>query len=690
MQKPHKKNEFLREKPTPGNREQLYAALNKLTCFTLIFLGLWVSTQRFAFLMGYNPHYLKYPFYILESGYPLYYPWMFLDWLLSYAFKPDIWPVLKRACIPWVCISAFAIIFYTFLTYLRGFKQSSENVFGTARWATKDDLKDEGLLTESPGIVYGQLFDAKVLATLDAEKGAVSLHLIESSLLITQIGIANGLLAAPTRSGKGVSTVVTTCLAYRWSIFVLDFKGENFNKTSGFRSQFSDVYRYAPISEVGHGFNFLMEIRSGKDAYGDANLIADTLMTPQAGKQNSDANTEHFRETGLELLTAVVLHCLCSDYQNKSLPGVKDFLSQTNPEDPTDDTYIYLLMMNGIHCNNEIHQRVVNAASNQLKRPDRERGSVLSTVQKALRVFEDTRVRDSSLSHEFNLDYFEKSDRPVSLYLTLPYAHTSRLSPLLRLFISILIRKFSDGETQHDNRKLKNPLLVILDEFDKLGKFPELQEAMGILNGFGVHFLLIVQSISQLREIYGQNHQFFAHCKNVVFYAPGEIESGKMASEIIGKDSVWKSNTSTSGSRFSVSLDNLNISGSEMARDIINPDEVLKLPLDQFIMITQGKPPYIGKKCVYYEDQRFNMRVMAPAFSTRNEAEKLIRKNTQSEWWQIPLHAYLESTDDMVIDKNLIDQRLIAKANNGEVKDIPPEDFFTTEDDGNYAELIGL
>ena len=73
-------SEFLRGKPTSGNREQLFAAINKLFAFLIIFTGLWVSTQYFAYLMGYDPVYVGYPFFIFrkewfEYGmYPLYIP----------------------------------------------------------------------------------------------------------------------------------------------------------------------------------------------------------------------------------------------------------------------------------------------------------------------------------------------------------------------------------------------------------------------------------------------------------------------------------------------------------------------------------------------------------------------------------------------------------------------------------------
>jgi len=55
----------------------------------------------------------------------------------------------------------------------------------------------------------------------------------------------------------------------------------------------------------------------------------------------------------------------------------------------------------------------------------------------------------------------------------------------------------------------------------------------------------------------------------------------------------------------------------------MNADEIIKLPLDQFLLLCQGQPPYIGKKNVYYEDPLFKARYKIPAaFTIREEALK--------------------------------------------------------------------
>jgi type IV secretion system protein VirD4 len=635
------KNEFLRGKPVDTSGEQRLRLLFKIITIFIIAGGIWAGTQYFCALVNYDPGWAGSPFYTIRLGnftYPLYKPYLIFYWCLIYYKRPEMHPFLFSAIKIAGYTSAAAIGFYFFMEFII-LRNRKQNIFGTARWATEKDLERAGLLGLSGGMILGQTAKAEVGAAYDQEKNAVVLHLKKPSRKIVQAGIYNTALAAPTRAGKGVSSGIPTMISYPGSIIVLDFKGENFNLTSGFRARFGRVYRWAPTGETGHHFNPMMEIRGGDDAFSDANLIADILTTPASGVSNS--SSEHFTSAARDFLTAVILHCLCSDWKNKSLPGCREFLAQNDPSDPENTKYIYDLMMSSDHGDPAIHQSILEGAGAQRKRPDDEGGSVLSTVNNALAVFADARIKRNTADSEFYIDEFVETAVPLTLYLTIQYSDVQRISSLIRMFIMLFSRRFTSGETQATNRKFKIPLLFILDEFDKLGKMEELHMNMGIHNGFGIHYFLIFQSINQLNSIYGKDHSFLAHCRNTIFYAPGagELESAEIISKICGRESINKANISYSGSRGALGFNNASLSSQDQERNLINADEIIKLPLDQFILICQGQPPYIGKKNVYYEDPVFKARMFPAAFTTREEALALARatiKKINSRRWFAP------------------------------------------------------
>lgn len=633
-------NEFLRGKPTDARGEQLLSFIFKLVTFAIILAGFCISTQLFCRSVDYEPGWVGYPLFKLRlasASVPLYNPFKIFYWILIYYKRTEIHPLLYGAFRVSAWTSAAAIAFYFTMEFVV-IRNRKQNIFGTARWAKTKDLEKAGVLSKKGGVVLGQTDDAEVYAKYDNVKDSVVLHLKKSAQSkIIQSGIYNTVLSAPTRSGKGVSSVIPTLLLYSGSVIVLDFKGENFNLTSGFRAKFGKVYRWEPTGEKGHHFNPMMEIRPGDDAFSDANLMADILTTPASGPGNS--TSEHFQTAAKDFLTAVILHCLCSDWKNKSLPGCREFLTQTDPSDPENTKYVYDLMINAEHGYPDIHQSIVEGAGAQRARPDDEGGSVKSTVNNALAVFADAKIKRNTGNSEFYIDEFEKTDVPISLYVTIQYSDVQRIAPLIRMFVTLFSRRFTGGETQATNRKFKIPLLFILDEFDKLGRMDELEMNMGIHNGFGIHYFLIFQSLNQLNKIYTKDHAFLAHCRNSILYAPGagELESAELISKICGRESFSKANLSYSGNRGALGYNNASLSSQDQERNLINADEVMKMPLDRFILICQGLPPYIGKKNVYYEDPLFTSRMFPPAFTGRAGAlAAAAKKSSAKNWFDLP------------------------------------------------------
>jgi type IV secretion system protein VirD4 len=249
-------NEFLRKKPRDAKDEQLFNFLIKAVILATIFFGIWAGTQRFCYLVAYDPGWAGTPFYVLKIRnfiYPLYRPFLIFYWTLMYFKRTDIHHLLYLAYkIIWYT-SVSAIAFYFLIEFVL-MKYIAQNIFGTARWGNKKDLEKAGLLQKKGGMIIGQLADANVYTAYDNKRDSVILHLKKPSQKIIQSGPYNTLLSALTRSGKGISNVQPTIFSYSGSIIVLDFKGESFKFTSGFRSKFGKVYRWEPTGDKGHHF----------------------------------------------------------------------------------------------------------------------------------------------------------------------------------------------------------------------------------------------------------------------------------------------------------------------------------------------------------------------------------------------------------------------------------------------------
>ena len=666
------KKEFIRKKPKTGNTKQIHVFVFRFTILLIMLLGCWVSTQYFAKLVGYSTALCGYPAYITDKGYPVYYPWMYLSWLIDYLFKPEF-AYIKKALKPWFFITTVSVALFLLYTLIRGLSQKAENLYGSTRLATKKDLEQNGLLT-GKGTILGMFipYPEYTAVKVRLHLGNPSLHLIREMPLITQFGTGSTIVIAYPRSGKGVSVGIPSLLNHNGSLIAVDFKGENYIYTSGYRRQFSYTFKWAPSSDDSVSFNFLMEIRKGEE-WSDAIMLATTLLAPQT-EGREDENSAHFRVAAIDFLTGTILHVLCSSFTDKTLGGCLDFLSgiQTGTEEEREEKSWVLLrsMIEAEHCSAQVHAHVVGVANRQLERPSRERGSVFSSVFKGLSVFEDPKIRKNCTAHDFSYASFIDCKHPVSLYITLSNAKIDQTTVLLRLFISMMLRRLSDAETSYDQVFLKNQLLFFIDEFTAMPAMNFLQKAMAILPGYGVKFMLICQSMSQLNAVYGNDHQFLSLVKHIVTFAPGDIQSAKLFCETIGKESVWKSSTSISGNKMDITLNNLNQSGTEIERNLINPDELMKLPYNDCLIFTQGMPVTYASKVVSYEDSRFmhkiyNKKNPNPELKPLMKKDELLKEcsplrkiKTDRQWYELPLWTTLEKVEDIVYSKNLIDPRL--------------------------------
>ena len=631
------KEEFSRVDPDSSHKMWFLVILNWFIPVLLIIVGLVITTQKFAPMMNYDPAVIGNPTWTSKNGYRFYNPLIFLIGMLKYAFNETYSHYFFLAAEPLLVCIVCAFLIFVFTSIFVNAHQKNQHIHGTARYATKKDLKNYGMLQQH-GVVCGELAEARVNYKIDAEKASLTLHCKKPAALVCHSGRTNTLMIAPTRSGKGVSTVIPTCLNYgvpyeaydkklhkkvikgRGSMVIFDPKGENWAATAGYRSKFSRVIPFRPLdadNNTAH-YNPIWEIPdSPSEAFSWADTIGEIFFGGDSAKAASDGATQYFNNTARDIFAGVVMHVRFSKdipWNEKNLSTVLHvFSSATNEEDNSDDEEnskgpgweMLESMINADHGNDKIHQLIVEAANRSKIQTPKERASTYSTVFSKISLFQDPLLANATSYSDFSVDDFINSKNGISLYLIVPYNHIKRISPVFRMIITFMIKKFSAGETNANEVKLKIPCLFLLDEFPVLGYFPDIALNAGILAGYGVTFFIVCQALNQIIDVYGENHPFLDHCKTIILYAPGSIKDARTFSESIGNRSVLLDNISASGNKFQVGFNNISRSSQETSTSLINPDELMKLEFSRAIIMNQGMPPYKGKKVVYYEDPRF-------------------------------------------------------------------------------------
>jgi type IV secretion system protein VirD4 len=498
----------------------------------------WIATQWTAWRLGFQPQ-LGQPWFELAPGMPVYYPPAFFWWWYAYdAYAPLIF--VEGAFIA-ASGGFIAIAVAITLSILRAREAKNVETYGSARWASNEEIRAAGLLGPDGAIL-----------------GCHAEHYLRHD------GPEHVLCFAPTRSGKGVGLVVPTLLTWPGSCIVHDIKGENWTLTAGFRSRFGRVLKFDPTDPLSAAYNPLLEVRRGDKEVRDVQNIADILVDPEGALDRRN----HWEKTSHSLLVGAILHVLYAE-PDKTLAGVANFLS--DPRRPVEATL--RAMMSTPHLGEcGIHPVVASAARELLNKSDNERSGVLSTAMSFLGLYRDPVVAKVTDRCDWRIADLIEERAPVSLYLVVPPSDINRTKPLIRLILNQIGRRLTE---ELNARGRRHRLLLMLDEFPALGRLDFFESALAFMAGYGIKSFLIAQSLNQIEKAYGANNSVLDNCHVRVAFATNDERTAKRVSDALGTATELRDSTNYAGHRLSPWLGHLMVSRQETARPLLTPGEVM-------------------------------------------------------------------------------------------------------------------
>jgi len=406
---------------------------------------------------------------------------------------------------------------------------------------------------------------------------------------------------APTRSGKGVGLVVPTLLTWPASAIVHDIKGENWTLTAGFRARHGRVLLFDPTNAGSSAYNPLLEVRQGEWEVRDVQNIADILVDPEGSLDKRN----HWEKTSHSLLVGAILHVLYAE-ADKTLAGVANFLS--DPRRPVEATL--RAMMDTPHLGKAgVHPVIASSARELLNKSENERSGVLSTAMSFLGLYRDPVVARVTARCDWRIADLVGSRRPVTLYLVVPPSDINRTKPLIRLILNQIGRRLTEELTTLGKR---HRLLLMLDEFPALGRLDFFESALAFMAGYGLKGFLIAQSLNQIERAYGPNNAILDNCHVRVSFATNDERTAKRVSDALGTATELRDSTNYAGHRLAPWLGHLMVSRQETARPLLTPGEIMQLPPTDEIVMVAGTPPIRATKARYFEDARFQERILTP------------------------------------------------------------------------------
>ncbi|RBO52700.1 type IV secretory system conjugative DNA transfer family protein [Rhodovulum sp. BSW8] len=455
------------------------------------------------------------------------------------------------------------------------------STFGSAKWADAEELTERGLFGKD-GLRLGTFFNG------------------EEDEVIAYKGDRHLLTVAPTRSGKGVTQIVPNLLKYEGSALVIDPKGENAKVTAKARRAMGQkVLTVDPWNIVGDPefeaarINPLDMLQaSDVDITENAMLLADALIM-----QGSHGD-RFWAEEAKGLLQGVILYVATDEREagQRHLPRVRDLLL-------LDGDNLKMLFERML---DSPHHVVASTGARFLQRDEKLLSNVMASAQAETHFLDSARLRENLSASDFSFE--ELKTGKVTIYLCLPADRLHAFGRWLRLLVQQAITVNARNiEVQPDK-----PILFLLDELPALGHLTMVEQAYGLMAGFGMQLWGIVQDLSQLKRVYGDGWETFIGNSGVVqYFGSTDRTTAEYFSALCGETTVWNFSsaiartvgTSSGGSGLS-SSDSTTETDTRAAakRKLAYPDELMRLHERKQLLFIENANPIIARRVPWFED----------------------------------------------------------------------------------------
>lgn len=298
-------------------------------------IGLWYATQSVAEACNYSK---VLGWHLTIGDMHLYPPFAYFFWSRDELLTAAI-PEIIASNDKWTTIALFA---GALISYGVTKNMKRETSHGSAEWATSKDIDNSDLgmyCSKNGGQYVYKKTKHKILGLIPytSKKKIVKTSGVVIGVnpythnLMLHDGPEHILLMAPTRSGKGVNTIIPTGLIWAHSIMFFDPKGELWANTAMFRKKFlhQKVLKFEPLCTDGSAarWNPLAEINFRTfEELSDVSTVVSVMAKPNGEKKGG--GDPFWDNSAIALLNGVIMHLLYKHYKEKlPLPCPTDIMS---------------------------------------------------------------------------------------------------------------------------------------------------------------------------------------------------------------------------------------------------------------------------------------------------------------------------------------------------------------------------
>lgn len=467
---------------------------------------------------------------------------------------------------------------YRFDKDKRGFDILPDGTHGTSGWMKRKELEaicDVGGIKDVKTTLLGKQKEDP----LDSDDLAEYIGLKDRNGLNK-----NTVVFGAPGSGKSrgfVKPFIMQAVRRRESVVLVDPKSEFYESMSGYLTDEGYTVKCFNLIDMEHSdsFNCFTVIKDNPDM---AVKIAQIIMD---NTQSGESKNPFWDNSVQNLLTALLLYVsqIKEPIEKRSIGAVyrllstgdfvKDVMAELENLDPADPAKAPFTVFK--HAGEKLW------------------GNMASGLGIRLQVYAN-KLADAITSHD-EIDFKLPGQKPCAYFCIIPDQDSSKAF-LSTLFFQMLFTQLYDL-ARSKGGSCPVPVNVILDEFCNVGKFPKFVETISTARSRNIGISIILQSLPQIIALYkkDESNAILNNCDTQIFLGCNDIETAKFFSQKIGSVTIRVNNNQMPMAPLFAPVYSTtrpySQTRSNVERDLMMQDEVLRLPNEECLVCLRGQKP---------------------------------------------------------------------------------------------------
>jgi type IV secretion system protein VirD4 len=376
---------------------------------------------------------------------------------------------------------------------------------GGSSWASARDLRS--LIVKEPAL--GRLVLGRVGRNLIAAEERQSV-----------------IVLGPTQSMKTSGFAIPSILEWQGPVLATSIKTDLLHNTIDTRSASGQSFVYDPTSCTGLLRQGWSPLAFCSDWSGSQRTVA-WLTEATTARTTGFGDADFWYAAAAKLLAPLFFAAALSDR------SISDVIRWVNLQEESE--VIGILKDGG-------QDLALDAARASFRREPRQKSSVYTTAETVLAAYEDPVIASSATTCEITPQALLSGGRNT-LYVVAPSHEQKRLRPLFETLIHSVISHAFDRAASSEGGRLREPLLVVLDEAANIAPLRDLDTLASTASSHGIQLVSVFQDMAQITTRYQDRAQTVVnnHRAKIILSGISDTQTLEYASRLLGDEEVMHS-----------------------------------------------------------------------------------------------------------------------------------------------------